>query len=395
MQRRELLQGAGAALVLAGMGGCGSRSTVVPVPVRVPPLPGLRASVERIIKVTVCTRPFRAQGPRLEVEHIGPKVLVHNYGHGGSGWSLSWGSGTMAMEKALETGARDIAVIGCGAVGLTTALLLQRAGANVTIYAKELPAQTRSANATGSFTPDSRICLASQATPAFKSLWAQMCRTSYRAFSDLLGLVGDPVEWVDHYALTEIPFAEQQQKQEALDTIGFARLRKEMVPEIAGEHEDLPLGSHPFPAAYVRRSSNMMFNLSAYQRLLLDDFRAAGGRLELKEFHEAGELRSLRQKTIVSCPGYGARALFKDESIIPVRGQLARLVPQPELRYGLTFKKVSMVPRRDGIVVQAEGAGASEGYNDPSTELDRNVAEDAVRTLAGLKMKGAEAMPEG
>jgi len=44
--------------------------------------------------------------------------------------------------------------------------------------------------------------------------------------------------------------------------------------------------------------------------------------------------------------------LFSDQSIVPVRGQLTRLVPQPEVNYGLTYRNVFVVPRRDGIVLQ-------------------------------------------
>src|SRR5437660_705488 len=86
---------------------------------RPPQLAPLRAASDRITRITVCTRPFRAQGPRLEVEQLGDKTIVHNYGHGGSGWSLSWGSSAIAVQKAMATGAREIAVIGCGALGLT------------------------------------------------------------------------------------------------------------------------------------------------------------------------------------------------------------------------------------------------------------------------------------
>src|SRR5665213_2906018 len=158
--RRRLLTGTGAALLLGGLQGCattfsGKGAAKAPGLQLVP----LRASTDRITRITVCTRPFRAQGPRLDTEQIGSKLVVHNYGHGGSGWSLSWGSSGVAVRKAMASGERDIAVIGCGALGLTSALLLQRAGARVTIYAKDLPPNVRSSLASGVWTPDSRICL--------------------------------------------------------------------------------------------------------------------------------------------------------------------------------------------------------------------------------------------
>ena len=158
--RRELLAGAGAALIVGALQGCGVglRDTAQNSSAGKLVFPRLRASIDRITRITVCTRPFRAQGPRLEAEQIGRKTIVHNYGHGGSGWSLSWGSSGIAVQKAMATGERDIAVIGCGALGLTSAILLQRAGAQVTIYAKELPPNVRSSLATGLWTPDSRIC---------------------------------------------------------------------------------------------------------------------------------------------------------------------------------------------------------------------------------------------
>src|SRR6185436_10484126 len=134
----------------------------------------IRAQVDRIFRVTVCLRPFRAAGPRLDVERVGEKTVVHNYGHGGSGWSLSWGSSSIAVDKAMATGERDVAVIGCGALGLTSAILLQRAGAKVTIYAKERPPDVRSARATGTWSPDSRVALTTSVSPEFPQSWERM-----------------------------------------------------------------------------------------------------------------------------------------------------------------------------------------------------------------------------
>ena len=113
VRRRELLTGAGAAVIVSALQGCGLgvRTTELPRAEQLV-LPRIRASTDRITRITVCTRPFRAQGPRLEIEQIGQKNVVHNYGHGGSGWSLSWGSSAIAVRKALATGERDIAVIG-------------------------------------------------------------------------------------------------------------------------------------------------------------------------------------------------------------------------------------------------------------------------------------------
>jgi D-amino-acid oxidase len=178
--RRRFLTGVGGFAVLGALEACRrapgeSRSKALP---RLQLAP-LGASVDRITRITVCTRPFRAQGPRLDVEKVGAKTVVHNYGHGGSGWSLSWGSGALATASALATGERGIAVIGCGALGLTTALLLQRAGVHVTIYAKDVFPNVRSSLATGLYTPDSRICLEEHATSAFKHTWELMARQSF------------------------------------------------------------------------------------------------------------------------------------------------------------------------------------------------------------------------
>jgi hypothetical protein len=88
-------------------------------------------------------------------------------------------------------------------------------------------------------------------------------------------------------------------------------------------------------------------------------------------------------------PGYGARALFKDESIVPVRGQLTRLIPQPEVTYGLGYKDVFVVPRRDGIVLQHQGIGAAQGYNDTATDPDWDEAQRSVSAIAELSASRA------
>src|ERR1700753_3799355 len=63
-----------------------------------------RVSMDRYIRSTVGLRPHRDIGFKLEKEKLGNKVLVHNWGHGGSGWSLSWGTSELAIRMAEEGG---------------------------------------------------------------------------------------------------------------------------------------------------------------------------------------------------------------------------------------------------------------------------------------------------
>ena len=383
--RRQILTGASAALLIAAVEGCsvGVRGPKRPTPPTLQ-LPPLHASTDRITAITVCTRPFRAQGPRLDVEQVGQKVVVHNYGHGGSGWSLSWGSSGVAVQKALATGEREIAVIGCGALGLTSSLLLQRAGARVTIYAKDLPPNVRSSLATGLWTPDSRICLEDNATPAFKQMWANMARQSFQTYQTLLGLPGNPVEFIDSYFVSDDSNSVRRRGASTDSRPKFAELQRELIPDLISRSEDFGPGSHPFSERYLRRNTMMMFNISSYARLLMADFLANGGKIEISEFHTPGDFAKLREKTLINATGYGARALFSDESVTPVRGQLARMIPQPDINYGLFYKGVSFVPRRDGLVFQAVGDDDYYGFGDATTIPDRAEAELAVNTIAGL-----------
>ncbi|QYU66686.1 FAD-dependent oxidoreductase [Leptolyngbya sp. 15MV] len=140
LQRRTFVTGSAAAM-LAGCARAPLAMTTPPTPRLAP----LRADVHHVMKVTVCLRPFRPAGPRLEAERFGERTVIHNYGHGGSGWSLGWGCADEAAALARTGGAGEFAVIGAGVIGLTTALRLTETGAKVTLYAAEFPAETRSA----------------------------------------------------------------------------------------------------------------------------------------------------------------------------------------------------------------------------------------------------------
>lgn len=132
-----------------------------------------------------------------------------------------------------------------------------------------------------------------------------------------------------------------------------------------------------------RRYTQLAFNIRAYARLLMDDFLAAGGEFATHDFESPRQFAELREKTLVDATGYGARALLGNDSLAPVRGQTARLVPQPEAIYGLAYRghNLDVVPRRDGILVQAQADG---DFGNPNATPDRAASETAVARLAAL-----------
>ncbi len=104
MDRRHLLKNSFAGLV--GLGAAtrtaAAQTTSGLLMDRPPALVPIRAHPDRIYDIKCCLRPFRTKGPNLSVERIGDATVIHNYGHYGSGWCLSWGSADMQVQKAMS-----------------------------------------------------------------------------------------------------------------------------------------------------------------------------------------------------------------------------------------------------------------------------------------------------
>jgi D-amino-acid oxidase len=380
--RRELMQSMG----LAGLAMVPGRSLAQTAFAPRTPIVPINARADRLMRITVCLRPFRAAGPRIDVERIGGKQVIHHYGHGGSGWSLSWGSAMQAVPLALQMRAREVAVVGAGAIGLTTALTAQRLGLKVVIYAAERFPDVRSNRATGTWSPFSRIAMEKAVDPGFATRWEQMARRSWAMHQSYLGRAGTPVEFIDRYVLFDAPPGPFSPEPVPLPGGGadhFVDYDARLL-DISPRNEVLGLDQHPFPVPLARRNIAMNFNVSALAATLEQEFLAAGGRFMPMTLASPRDFARIRERVIFNCTGYGARALMQDNSIIPVRGQIAWLPPQPEVRYGLYYREIGVVPRPDGIVVQDVGANESFGFNDANEAPDADAARASVETIASL-----------
>ncbi len=335
IDRRTWLKTAGAAVLGAGFSSrCAAPAT------ETPSLPRVRVSRDRIIRTTVGLRPSRPSGFVLKSERVDDKTVIHNYGHGGSGMSLSWGTAHLAVDEALKTGETRYAVIGAGVVGLSTARLLQQRGFDVTMYAKDLPPRTTS-NMSGAWFGPTSASEPGHTTPEYVETWLKATRFSHRYFQNYLGDEYG-VHWLPHFTVSENPTDPEPQ------TTGLGRLITDLYPETA----QLEPGQHPFPSRYVRRRWTMMFEPPVYLNALLRDYQLAGGRVVAREFENVDQLLGLSEPVLVNCTGLGAKLLFGDEELHPIKGQLTVLLPQPEIDYTMTDGgELYMMPRRDGIVL--------------------------------------------
>ena len=133
-------------------------------------------------------------------EKRGEKAIIHNYGHGGAGITLSWGTAQLAVEEGAKSEARDCAVLGCGVVGLSTARLLQLRGYNPVIYAKEMPPLTTS-NVAGGYWDPVTLYDHDRITPEFRRQFGEAARFAIRRYQSLAGdLYG--VRWMPVYSLS-------------------------------------------------------------------------------------------------------------------------------------------------------------------------------------------------
>src|SRR5436853_4511066 len=97
--RRQFLRGAIAASALLA-----TRSRVLSLNYERHFAP-VKVSRDRVIREVVGLRPYRAEGFVVDAERVGNKLIVHNYGHGGAGMTLSWGTASLAVDLLRDPGA--------------------------------------------------------------------------------------------------------------------------------------------------------------------------------------------------------------------------------------------------------------------------------------------------
>ncbi len=363
MQRRRALSLA--ALALAG-GGCRQKppeekTTAVPETAPPPPAEPLEGAdlkpvvvdPSREISTVVGLRPYRPDGFVVRREEAGAKTLIHNYGHGGGGMTLSWGTSMQAVRLAGTVSAKECAIVGGGVMGLSIARLLQLRGARVTLYTKALPPETTS-NVSGAQWWPFSVFDPGRRTEEFGRQFVEAARLSFQEFQRLVGPRWG-VRWLPNYYLSK-----------SAPSNGWMTGPGGSLHELQIGFRDFGPGEHVFPLPYVRRFFTMMIEPSVYLATLLGEVQAGGARIEIREFSSRDDLIALPQDLVFNCTGLGAGPLTGDADLVPVKGQLSILMPQPGIDYNLIHGDYYMFPRADGIVL---GGTYARGQTDLAPDL--------------------------
>jgi D-amino-acid oxidase len=358
--RRQFLSHA--ALGSAGLALSGCATTAARTS-RAACLPRVNVAENRVIRTLAGLRPFRPAGFVVRREALGETALVHNYGHGGSGFTLAFGTARLAIGLGLPGHSGPVAVIGSGIVGLATARLVQEAGFPVTLYTAALPPETTS-NIAGGQWHISALYDDDALTPAFQQQLAAAQAYSWRRAQLMTG---------DDYGIRWVPTWNATHRSN----------RPSDPYEPAGRY--YAPGTHPFVGDFgMIRFETMYAETGRLLRQLERDIRMAGGQIAIRTFRTPAEVAALPERLVFNCTGLGAAALFGDSALIPIRGQLAILLPQPEINYAYGAPAGYMFPRADGIVLGGTFE-RGQGLAEPQPADIADIVKGHARVAASLR----------
>lgn len=284
---------------------------------------------KKIMGANVGLRPYRKQGPRIEAEKIGSKLIVHNYGYGGFGLTLCWGGASVVMSLLEKQELpKKIGILGGGVIALATAYELLKRGFHVTLYAHKWSPHVTSNVAAGIWTQPT-----SWNSEEEKKLLKQMLEASKKRFlkKEFLG-----IGTLDHYCF------DLGNPEPMLETI---EERQVMVHFDQG----------------MTKEAILFHELALDGKLFLEDLFAQvkmlGAELIQTAFSSLNSILALEEEVLINCTSQGARELFDDRSFHLVRGHLVYFPFQKEINYTI-YQRVedagyflTITPWNDRLIV--------------------------------------------
>lgn len=259
-----------------------------------------------------CTRPMREGKFNISTENKDGKVLVHCYGHGGSGCTTSWGSVFKAIDLFEQENPNfdkksPIRVIGCGIIGLTAAIELSRKGYTVSgITASELYEIPSWKNA-GYF------ALVSVDTDPEEQ--ANLDKIGLCTFLEYKKISEGKHPYITSEVARLIPVYCSEDTDSGVEDLE----KKGMIPP--REIVTIDFGNGVVHHNFVKFMTYFM-DTTRLMLQLRQEVDRMGIQIEEKEL---ASFNDVPEAVLFNCTGLGAKALNNDDKMIAVRGHLANL----------------------------------------------------------------------
>jgi glycine/D-amino acid oxidase-like deaminating enzyme len=336
------------------------------------PLQPPKLSAEHLGTRVLCHRPVRTGGPYMKIEQRGTTSIVHNYGHGGDGWTLAPGCVQHLIDQfhaQVDVPKEEpIVVIGAGVVGLLTAYMLHTSGhSHITVVAEQFEDLT-SHKAGGFCAPTG----AQESDPVKKELMHKIGIASYKFYE-----------------------AVARGQKPDVDAMGAWFMHAFLMPgdqRLAAWEDDVM--QKPTSVLVQFPNKKRPYQMKLYKdAIFLDTHRLmASLLLKLKSHMLSVKQRvesfdEISARCIFNCAGLGAqdlKALDDDAPMVPGQGHLIMLKNQDpyKIDYIIGFKGGSGITK-DGRVVH------HSVYMFPKQTL--GAPETSIGVLGGTYIEDADA----
>jgi len=273
----------------------------------------------------LCHRPMRYGSPKMGIEKKDQKIVVHNYGHGGSGWTLAPGCAKYVIDlfeqekdNAQISQNTPINIIGAGALGLFTAHeLVSRGYSNIVITAERFDDLV--SHRAGGFLAPSTM----DVDPNKQKIIDAICFEAYRFYAQIAQ--GEHKDFPASGALImPIYLKRDDTRLQAYEDVVMRKPQDVVVDFGNGKRYEMKVYDDG-----IFMDTNIMMN--ALTAFLRDKVQWVQKKIE--SFEE------LKEPCIFNCAGLGAQQINHDDAMVSVQGHLILLKDQSptDMNYMISF----------------------------------------------------------
>jgi hypothetical protein len=291
----------------------------------------------------ICIRGHRERLFNTGSQEIGNKVIFHNYGQGGAGWTFLFSCvhesirqfenySVLNPSKKLE----PIIIIGAGCYGLLTAIILARKGYTVKIIAKELQ-NVSSDKAAGFFFPRPRKVSNAQEKEIFYARGIESLKTYLEIIQGAHPFINKGAYLLPAYYAPEI-----DPELDLYISKGLLQPPQKVIIDFGNEKK---YSAMEYQSIFIN-SAQLMHELRE---------NIAQHNIEIVQ-QEINSFDEVDASVIFNCTGWGAKQLTHDTRLVPVQGHLIILKNQPhleQLQYMINFRVTMLTPKgtpRDELI---------------------------------------------